>query len=312
MQRIFFASTALLLALSFNHAALAHDPKGMPEMPGMGVTGNLTQKTTMLPSTNILPGQPQVFTIQVRTASGNPVTNFQIQHEKLMHLILVSNDLNTFQHLHPNYLGRGKFQVTATLPSDGQYTAFMDYVPKGSAQRVEVATLKVGNTVFETALPVPDSTLTKTFGDLNIALLIDPKTIRPDQEIPITFEIKDALGKPVADLQPYLGAMGHLVIIKATPVLTATSYLHAHPEGHEHNSGMDMSGMDMSKIPAMTDKNEKMPNMSGMAGMSGTEMKSIPGQLTFETKFPSTGTYRLWGQFQRAGKVVTADFTISI
>jgi hypothetical protein len=306
MKSTLVVTTALLLILSPNFSASAHDPKEMGEM------SKLAQKTTMLPATNLIPGKPQLYTIQVHSASGKPINKFQIQHEKLMHLILVSSDLKSFQHLHPTYLGKGKFQISASFPTDGQYTAFMDYVPKGSTQRVDVATLKVGNIVPETTIPAPDSTLVKAFGDLNVALLIDPKTIRPGQETPITFEIKNADGKPVEDLQPYLGAMGHLVIIKASPVLTAASYLHAHPEGHDQHSGMDMSGMDMSKMPAMSSKDKKMPSMSGMDGMSSTEMKLIPGQVTFETHFPSAGTYRLWGQFQRAGKVLTADFTITI
>jgi len=333
MKRLLFATTTLLLALSLNLSASAHDPEKIGDMTGMGDMSKTAQKTTMLPSTNLMSGQPQKFTIQVRSANGKPVNNFQIQHEKLMHLILVNSDLTSFQHVHPTYLGKGTFQVTATLPADGTYTAFVDYVPKGSTQKVEIATLKVGKAVAETILPVPDSTLSKTFGDLDISLLLDPKTVRPNQEVPITFEMKDASGKPITDLQPYLGAMGHLVIIKVAPVLTAANYLHAHPEDHDHGSGMNMSGMgsqpmdmskmptmgnkdskpmDMSKMPAMGGKDGKMPAMSGMGGMSGMAMKPVPGQVTFETQFPGSGTYRLWGQFQRAGKVFTADFTISI
>jgi hypothetical protein len=294
MKRMLFA-TALLLMFNPNLCASAHDPKEMGAMAGMGETSKLPQKTTMLPATNLIPGAPQVYTIQVRSASGKPINNFQIQHEKLMHLILVSSDLKSFQHVHPTYLGKGKFQITATFPADGQYTAFMDYVPKGSTQHVDVATLKVGKAIASQTFPSVDSSLSKTFGDLNIALLIDPKTIRSEQATAVSFQIKDATGKPIEDLQPYLGAMGHLVIIKASPVLTAASYLHAHPKGHDHSTGMEMGGM----------------NMGEKSEMSGMKME-IPGQVTFEAHFPGSGTYRFWGQFQRAGKVFTADFTIAI
>jgi hypothetical protein len=300
MKRILIAASTLLLILSPDLPASAHDPKGMGDMADMGEMSKLPQKTTMLPATNLIPGKSQLYTIQVRSASGKPINNFQIQHEKLMHLILVSSDLKSFQHVHPTYLGKGKFQITATFPADGQYTAFMDYVPKGSTQRVDVATLKVGKAIVSENLPSADPSLSKTFGDLNIALLIDPKTIRSEQTTSVSFQIKDATGKPIEDLQPYLGAMGHLVIIKASPVLTAASYLHAHPKGHEHSSGMEMGGMEMGGM-----------NMGEKSGMGGMKME-IPGQVTFEAHFPEPGTYRLWGQFQRAGKVFTADFTITI
>jgi hypothetical protein len=295
MKRILLVTAALLLAFSPNLSASAHDPKEMGAMAGMGEMRKLSQKTMMLPATNLIPGEPHIYTIQVRSASGKPINNFQIQHEKLMHLILVSSDLKSFQHVHPTYLGKGKFQITATFPADGQYTAFMDYVPKGSTQRVDVATLKVGKAVASETFPGADSSLSKTFGDLNITLLIDPKTIRSEQATAVSFQIKDATGKPIEDLQPYLGAMGHLVIIKASPVLTAASYLHAHPKGHNHGSGMEMGGM----------------NMGEKSEMGGMKMET-PGQVTFEAHFPGSGTYRLWGQFQRAGKVFTADFTIVI
>ena len=41
----------------------------------------------------------------------------------------------------------------------------------------------------------------------------------------ISFTLFNAAGKPVADLQPYLGAMGHLVVLSADGM----EYIHSHP-----------------------------------------------------------------------------------
>jgi hypothetical protein len=41
----------------------------------------------------------------------------------------------------------------------------------------------------------------------------------------ISFALSDAAGRPAADLQPYLGAMGHLVVLSADGM----RYVHAHP-----------------------------------------------------------------------------------
>ncbi|MBD2695202.1 hypothetical protein H6G68_26375, partial [Anabaena catenula FACHB-362] len=36
------------------------------------------------------------------------------------------------------------------------------------------------------------------------------------------------------------------------------------------------------------------------------------GQVHFMTSFPQAGKYKLWGQFNRNGKIITADFWINV
>jgi hypothetical protein len=316
MKRVLALSAVGLLGLSLLTPMLAQD--SMSEMKSMQHSDShsnhneskdnkaKTNQVTITPSTNLVAGKPQPLTVQVLSAEGKAIEQFDIQHEKLMHLILVRNDLSYFTHLHAESIIKGKLQFTANLPVDGQYTAFADYVPKGATQQVSTQTLSVGkDKASASATPLtPDATLSKSVGDLNVSLLLDPKTIKPGQETAVTLDIKDAAGKPVTDLQPYLGAMGHLVVIKQSPVLTAANYLHAHPK--------EMAGVsNMSAMPG---------NKSSMAMQKSMDMdhskqskdSPIPGQVTFETTFPESGVYKLWGQFQRNGKVITADFTVSI
>jgi hypothetical protein len=315
MKRVLAFSAVGLLGLSLLTPMLAQD--SMSEMKSMqhsdGHSNHNESKdskaqanqVTIMPSTNLVAGKPQNLTIQVRSAEGKAIEQFDTAHEKLMHLILVRNDLSYFTHLHSESVNKGKLQFIANLPADGQYTAFADYVPKGATQQVSTQTLSVGkDKAAASATPLtPDSTLSKSVGDLKVSLLLNPKTIKPGQETAVTLDIKDAAGKPVADLQPYLGAMGHLVIIRQSPVLTAANYLHAHPK--------EMAGMsNMSAMPG---------NKSSMAMEKSMDVEhakqsntSTPGQVAFETTFPESGVYKLWGQFQRNGKVITADFTVSI
>jgi hypothetical protein len=315
MKRVLALSAVGLLGLSLLTPMLAQD--SMSEMKSMQHSDSHSNhneskdskvqanQVTITPSTNLVAGKPQNLTIQVRSAEGKAIEQFDTAHEKLMHLILVRNDLSYFTHLHSESVNKGKLQFTANLPMDGQYTAFADYVPKGATQQVSTQTLSVGKdkASASTTPLTPGSTLSKSVGDLNVSLLLNPKTIKPGQETAVTLDIKDAAGKPVADLQPYLGAMGHLVIIRQSPVLTAANYLHAHPK--------EMAGMsNMSAMPG---------NKSSMAIEKSMDVEhakqsntSTPGQVTFETAFPESGVYKLWGQFQRNGKVITADFTVSI
>jgi hypothetical protein len=43
--------------------------------------------------------------------------------------------------------------------------------------------------------------------------------------VTFSFAVLDPAGKPVTDLEPYLGAMGHLVLISAD----GKEYVHVHP-----------------------------------------------------------------------------------
>ncbi len=321
MKRVLSLSALSLCGLALLTPVLAQDArsemKSMHHSDGHSnhneskVKKAKTNQITITPSTNLVAGKPQVLTVQVRSAQGKAIEQFDVAHEKLMHLIIVRNDLSYFTHVHAESINKGKLQVTANLPEDGQYTAFADYVPKGAKQQVSTQTLNVGGgkdqaAASTTTTPLtPDATLSKSVGDLKVSLLLNPKTIKPGQETAVTLDIRDAAGKPVTDLQPYLGAMGHLVIIKQSPVLTAANYLHAHPKEMVGMSNMSGSGMRGEKSSMAMEHSMDMER-------SKQRKESIPGKVTFETTFPEAGVYKLWGQFQRNGKVITADFTIAI
>jgi hypothetical protein len=96
--------------------------------------------------------------------------------------------------------------------------------------------------------------------------------------IPLTYRLNDAdTGQPVRNLEPYLGAWGHTLILSADQ----SDYLHTHP------SEMLASGVD----PAV------------LHGGPTVEFKAM---------FPAAGDYRIWTQFQRAGRVSTVFFTVRI
>ncbi|MGA7952860.1 MAG: hypothetical protein WCA07_04995 [Gloeobacterales cyanobacterium] len=314
MKRVLAIGAVGLLGFSLLTPTFAQD--AMSEMDSMHHSDNhdnhneskdKKEKANQLmitPASNLVAGKPQSLTIQVRSAEGKPIEQFDIQHEKLMHLIIVRNDLSYFTHIHPESISKGKLQFTANLPADGQYTAFADYVPKGAQEQVSTQILNVGTGKETTSSPplTPDVTLSKSVGDLKVSLRLDPKTIKPGQETAVTLDIKDAAGKPVTDLQPYLGAMGHLVMIEQSPVLTAANYLHAHPQDQK---GMAATSHSLAQYGQQS-------SMAIEHSEQSKEATATPGQVTFETVFPKAGIYKLWGQFQRNGKVNTANFVVSI
>jgi len=86
----------------------------------------VTQAKLTVPG-NITATKPISLVIDVQDLDGKPIDNFETFQEKLMHLIVVSDNLQYFSHLHPNYQQKGRFEVQTTFPTAGGYTLFSDY-----------------------------------------------------------------------------------------------------------------------------------------------------------------------------------------
>ena len=218
----------------------------------------------------IAPNTSVELAIEIRDSNGNAIANFDTFQEELMHLIMVSDDLQSFAHLHPVYKSNGRFEVEARFPKPGSYTFFSDYKPTGQQERVSVLKTRVSGD--RPPAVKMDVSRTKTFADTKVKLELSEATVKAGEEVTLVFDLQDAANnKPIADLQPYLGEKGHLVILRQSSPLTSNDYVHAH---------------------ALKD--------------------TPPGQVHFTTRFPRTGKYKLWGQFNRNGKIVTADFWVNV
>lgn len=176
---------------------------------------------TLVPLTTVLtPGKETDFRFAVTGPGGAPVTAYQVKHEKKLHFIVVSRDLGGFWHLHPEQDGDGVWSVRLTLPAAGAYRAFADFAPEGGPDLTLGADLLVPGTY--TPRPLPPASRTATVDGYAVTLSGD---LTPSRASRLVFTVsKD--GEPVDDLQPYLGAYGHLVAIRAGDL----AYLHVHPE----------------------------------------------------------------------------------
>jgi len=154
---------------------------------------------------------------------GRRVGKLEPTHEKLMHLILVRDALDQFQHLHPEVSDDGQAKIDLTVPEPGLYHVFVDYQPAGG----QPGTARTMVTVTGDARPAAELQ-TNAPGKVTVDELSADIAIAADgKSQTITFRLKDRqTGDPVKDLEPYLGAMGHLVVIQAA----TKAYIHAHPE----------------------------------------------------------------------------------
>ncbi|MDQ1146246.1 hypothetical protein QE429_003073 [Bacillus sp. SORGH_AS 510] len=159
------------------------------------------------------------ITIVLKDANGKPVDDLVVNHEKLLHLIIVDEHLDQYLHLHPEKVGAGKFELSQEL-LDGAYKAFIDIKPEKLNYHVTPVAFTVGeqqDSHSHNQLKV----------DENFVKTIDGKTAEMEvssfeakRSVILSFKVDET------SLEPYLGAAGHVVILNET----ANEYLHVHPQ----------------------------------------------------------------------------------
>ncbi|MGG3467690.1 hypothetical protein ABES02_09435 [Neobacillus pocheonensis] len=169
--------------------------------------------------------------ILIMDKAGNPIKSFETVHEKKMHLFIVSKDLSYFSHIHPEYKGNGEFDITTVFPSGGDFKLLSEFTPKGGGDpSVESKWVQIEGEPAKGVPLIPDKKLTKVIEDKKISLSF--VNLKAGETSHLTFTIHDAkTNKPIKDLEPYLGAMGHAVSMSGD----AEKYLHIHPMTMEGN-----------------------------------------------------------------------------
>ncbi|WP_066309282.1 hypothetical protein [Bacillus sp. FJAT-29814] len=156
-------------------------------------------------------------TIALEDVNGKPVNKLEINHEKLLHLIVVNDHLDQYYHLHPEKMGEGKFEIAHEL-KEGAYKAFIDIKPEKLIYHVNPVAFTVGeqqDTHGHNSLKA-DPTLTKTVDGKTVEMAVS--SFAAGKPVTLDFKMSGAL-------EPYLGAAGHVVILDES----ASQYLHVHP-----------------------------------------------------------------------------------
>jgi hypothetical protein len=172
--------------------------------------------------TELRRGRPGELAFRIVGADGLPVEDFDVEHEKRMHTIVVRRDGRGFQHVHPELGDDGVWRVPLTLADPGAYRVFADFKHDGEA-RTLAADLSVDGAADYRPLPDPAGTATTADG---YEVELHGGTARAGSEAELRFTVtKD--GVPVRTA-PYLGARGHLVALREGDL----AFLHVHPEEH--------------------------------------------------------------------------------
>jgi heavy metal-binding protein len=158
------------------------------------------------------PGIATRLRLTIRAPGGDRrVPHFEVQHERLLHLFVVSQDFRFFAHVHPALQADGTFVQTITLPHAGVYRLITDLAPTGAPPQMlqqTIVTRGYRGSLLPQARLEPDVT-DKVVGGVRVSLSM-PKPVSGREQL-LTFQFADALtGLPISDLEPYLGAVGHL------------------------------------------------------------------------------------------------------
>jgi hypothetical protein len=220
------------------------------------------------------------FTPKIKGNNSETVP-LDIQHDKKLHLIVVSKDLAYFDHIHPEFQASGSYDISV-LPKEkdytkgkfvnetkfdqgGDYVLFADYLPSGATHQLERVELNVAGKPYQAKKFAEARTVSKVDG-FEVSIVPEGGKFLNKGTMHISGIVKkDGKEVPADQFENYLAAKAHVVMISED----TKDYLHVHPE-------------------------------------------VVDGRLDLHTEFGKTGIFRGWLQFQTDGKVHTADFVVNV
>ncbi|MEU7650466.1 copper resistance protein CopC [Micromonospora taraxaci] len=154
-----------------------------------------------------------------------PATRFAVVHEKPLHMIVVGRDLTGYQHVHPTMAPDGTWSVPLTLTQPGGYRVFADFSVTATNGAQVPLVLGVDHTVPGAHNPaaLPPAQAQATAGPYAVAMSGTPTV---GVTAPMQFQVQRTDAAAPVQLERYLGAYGHLVVVREGDL----GYVHVHPE----------------------------------------------------------------------------------
>jgi hypothetical protein len=227
-------------------------------------------------------------------------------HGHLMHLFIVRMpDMKAFWHLHPDQTQPGDFAVNLPIMPEGQYKLYADIVHHTGFPETQVATVNLPAITGEALSGddagsfdlAPAEKVAQLSGGYRMVWERDElssqspssndRPYKASQPYWFRFRIEDKDGKPVSDLEPYMGMAAHAVFLSTD----GNVFAHVHPAG-----SVSMAAVDLAE------------GRSTKTGMENMDHTAPSAEVSFPYGFPKPGDYRIFVQVKRAGKVETGEF----
>jgi putative copper resistance protein D len=236
----------------------------------------------------IAAGVPVTLTVRMKDPQGRPLQGIAITHERILHMLIVGRDMKSFSHIHPEDAGpvtkemlkKADFPLQFTFPKAGEYLIGTDFFA-GDEFYSRMFRLSVSGKQAM-GRPQLDFSTSKNFGEYRVTLTVSPMNVKAGGETSLRYIIEKD-GKPVTDLNPYLGAAMHIAVVS----LDLKQYIHAHGsvpgEPHAHHDHMH------TKPP-----------------------KKFGPEIDADVDFPVKGIYTIFGQLKHQEKTLLFDFMVKV
>lgn len=222
-------------------------------------------------------------------AAGSTLVRFDDDMTKKQHMVVVSDDLQYFAHVHPTLHTNGTFTIDYTFPKAGFYHIYMDGIPNAW-----------GRQVFRFDVPIDSRAIEaqriahRTAGSVDVGpyrVTLDQTLVPVDQVTLISVRITKG-GRDATDLHPYLGTNAHGLIVG----LDDLAYVHAHA-----------MGSDMIAMANAADCGDSI--MQTM--MPLPDSANVPARMQFYVLLPHPQRYDLWLQFRGGTTRYTAPLLLT-
>jgi hypothetical protein len=199
--------------------------EGVCSRCGMKLRAGIPEPIEFPVDLNVLPhaikrGEKTELEFTVRDPQNNrQIQHFEIVHEKLFHMFLISRDLQVFLHDHPVFGDDGKFRYNYAFPKSGLYRILADFYPEGATPQLIAKTVIVPGP----SQPAPAITRdysTKQTENMTVSLTTDPPQPIAGTKTMLFFKIEPADG-----IEKYIGAWGHMLAASDDLI----DMIHTHP-----------------------------------------------------------------------------------
>ncbi|MDZ4720803.1 MAG: hypothetical protein SH847_20290 [Roseiflexaceae bacterium] len=270
-----FACLIVEIVLGGQQAARQFSPQPQPASGRPHVNAVLSTNPTQP-----VAQKPLILTIDLSDGStGLPVDDIIPHHDALLHLVLIDDTGAAFLHIHPGSIVPGRFRIPVTIERPGSYTAYIEIERQDSGTQIIERRFTVTGSQPAPAID-PPGLGTRTIGDLDIQVTSSLQSIQAGRQTTLTFSVSQA-GKPVTDIEPWLGMAGHLIVRSDG----------GNVYGHVHAVGAMFS--PTSSVAVITPP-------------------SYGPDIQFVYTFAQPGSYRLWAQFQHNSQIITVPVMLNV
>lgn len=246
------------------------------------------QMKLQVKGTELSAGTTVQLAFEANDTKQKPIRFLENVHERPLHLLIVSDDLSEFAHIHPELVAGDRYEVSHIFATGGRYRLYADFTPPGESQHVISFDLNLQGKQRTITPLLADKTYVHESNDTKVEMTTK-QPLRAGEDVELAFTIRDKATENVPEnLTPYLGAWAHFVIIDKS----LESFIHAHPS----DSQSAVNTMNLVHL-----HNEKL-----------LALEPPPSEIHAVTSFPKPGIYKLWAQFQRGESVIAQPFVLEV